>query len=130
MLFDGLRNAPLSTSGRSLPHPHAPTSSLILSSFRPRLGPTQSIAYRKLAHHAPASHESLSLGGEIDNNKRLLSETQISRQLSPGVSFGSSSLRRILEIQIEFEPSLARNPVTVTPSPGLRVFLLHPERIR
>jgi hypothetical protein len=86
--------------------------------------------YRKLAHHAPASHESLSLGGEIDNNKRLLSETQISRQLSPGVSFISSSLRRILEIQIEFEPSLARNPVTVTPSPGLRVLLLHPERMR
>jgi hypothetical protein len=45
-------------------------------------------------------------------------------------SVSSSSLRRILEIQIEFEPSLVRYPVIVTSSPGFRVSLLHPVRTR
>jgi hypothetical protein len=49
MLFDGLHMAPMSISGRSLRHPHAPLSSVKASSFRSRLGPTQSIASRKVS---------------------------------------------------------------------------------
>jgi|SRR5467141_5027990 len=49
MLIDGLHKAPLTSSGRSLPHPHALLLSLIVSSFRPCLGGAQSTAYRKLA---------------------------------------------------------------------------------
>src|ERR1700694_6178218 len=46
MLIDGLYKARLRTSGRSLPHPLAPPSSLRASSFRSCLGGAQSIAYR------------------------------------------------------------------------------------
>src|SRR6266404_5061378 len=49
MLIDGLHKAPLTSSGRSLPHPHALLLSLIVSSFRPCLGGAQSTAYQKLA---------------------------------------------------------------------------------
>ena len=49
MLLDGLHKAPLRTSGRSLPHSHAPPSSLKSSSFRPCLGGAQSIASRIVA---------------------------------------------------------------------------------
>src|SRR6202051_1821539 len=47
--FRRASQAPLRTSGRSLPHSHAPLSSLISSSFRPCLGGAQSIAYRNVA---------------------------------------------------------------------------------
>src|SRR6266550_9593916 len=49
MLIDGLHKAPLTSSGRSLPHPHALLLSLIVSSFRPCLGGAQSTAYRNVA---------------------------------------------------------------------------------
>src|SRR6266566_1378869 len=48
MLIDGLHKAPLTSSGRSLPHPHALLLSLIVSSFRPCLGGAQSTAYRNV----------------------------------------------------------------------------------
>src|ERR1700694_5352404 len=49
MLIDGLHKAPLTTSGRSLPHPHAPLSSLRTRFFRPCLGGAQAVAYRNVA---------------------------------------------------------------------------------
>src|SRR6266567_2973689 len=57
MLIDGLHKAPLTSSGRSLPHPHALLLSLIVSSFRPCLGGAQSTAYRIVGASFPRERE-------------------------------------------------------------------------